>query len=142
MIVKTAKMYFRKIKNGIIKKSIGQATLEFVMVIPFVIIVILAASQIGLIVYNRMVMQQASRECVRIISTTNNNSRGEEIVRRIAGENVSICIEPDKPALRELGDMVTVKVLKHPGGIFKAISEITEREFLLKAEASMRMECD
>ena len=40
----------------------GQSTLEFVMVIPLIIMLILAAAQIGLMVYSRMQVQQASRE--------------------------------------------------------------------------------
>lgn len=141
-ITKKRKMNLIKRKFESLIRCTGQATLEFVMVMPFVIIVILAASQAGLIVYNKMILQQASRECARIISTTNSNSMAREVVNRNTGENIIVSIEPEDPALRDLGDMVTVRILKHSGGIFKIISDITGKEFMLKAEANMRMECD
>lgn len=118
----------------------GQSALEFVMVFPLVIILILAASQIGMAVYGRIVLQQASREAARIVSTTDSDSQAIEAARRSCGDDSEITIVPGKMH-RRLGDMVTVRVSRKPGDILKIIEWITGKEAVLSAETWMRMEC-
>jgi len=119
----------------------GQSTLEFVMIIPLIIILVLAASQIGLTVYARMQLQQASREAARIVSTTNSDDLAIRAVESICGTDTRIDIKPGNPRQRKLGDMVTIRVSRKPEGLFGAMEWIIGREVIINAAASMRMEC-
>jgi len=106
------------------KDQKGQSTLEFVMIIPFVIIIILAASQIGFTVYKKNIIQQASREAARIISTTNDNDLAIATTERLCGKDSEIIIEPASASNRGVGDMVTVYISQSPGGLMKLMEEI------------------
>jgi len=130
--------------NRSINKASGQSTLEFVMIIPIIIVLILAASQAGYTVYRKNVLQQASREGARIISTTNDNSMAVRAIGKICGaEGVDtiISITPERAPDRKMGDMVTVSLRGHPGGLFGVIEKILGREVAIEAGSSMRMEC-
>ncbi len=63
----------------------GQATLEFVLLIPLIIMVILVVSQSGQMVYRKNILQQAAREGVRVISTTNSNDMAIQAVMKVYG---------------------------------------------------------
>jgi uncharacterized protein (UPF0333 family) len=63
----------------------GQATLEFVLVIPVIIMIMLAVSQFGHMVYRNNILQQAAREGVRVISCTNSNKLAIQAVVRVCG---------------------------------------------------------
>ncbi len=123
------------------KDQKGQSTLEFVMIIPFVIIIILAASQIGFTVYKKNIIQQASREAARIISTTNDNNLAIATIKRLCGKDSEIIIEPASASNRGVGDMVTVYISQSPGGLMKLMEEILGDAVKVKADTSMMMEC-
>jgi len=111
------------------------------MIIPFVIIIILAASQIGFTVYKKNIIQQASREAARIISTTNDNDLAIATTERLCGKDSEIIIEPASASNRGVGDMVTVYISQSPGGLMKLMEEILGDTVKVKADASMMMEC-
>ena len=119
----------------------GQSTLEFAMVVPVIFILVLAASQTGLMVYSMMQMQQASREAARILSTTNDDEMAIKAVKTICGGDAEIVIEPGEKSSRKLGDMVTVRVFGKPGGFTAIINWLTGKRIVLDSKASMRMEC-
>jgi hypothetical protein len=128
-------------KIKIFKNDRGQSTLEFAMTIPLIIILVLAASQIGLTVYARMQMQQASREAARIVSTTNRDDLAIKAVKTICGEDAMVLIEPGVPPNRKLGDIINVRVSRKPEGLHRIVEWIIGREVILNEAASMRMEC-
>jgi Flp pilus assembly protein TadG len=128
-------------KIKISKNNKGQSTLEFVMTIPLIIILVLAATQTGLAVYSRMQVQQAAREAARIVSTTNRNDIAIKTAETICGTDTRVNIEPGDPQQRKLGDMVTINVSRRPEGLFKALRWVIRREVILNAVTSMRMEC-
>ena len=43
-------------------RSKGQASLEFTLIIPFMVLIILTVSRFGLLVYQKNILEQASRE--------------------------------------------------------------------------------
>jgi hypothetical protein len=128
-------------KIKIFKNDRGQSTLEFAMIIPLIIILVLAASQIGLTVYARMQIQQASREAARIVSTTNRDDLAINTVKTICGEDAMVVIEPEGPQNRRLGDIINVRVSRKPEGLHRIVEWIIGREVILNEAASMRMEC-
>jgi hypothetical protein len=132
----------RSVKNiKDIKNIRGQSALEFALVVPLILILVLAASQAGFMVYGRMQIQQASREAARIISTTNNNGLALSTAKAICGTDARIVIEPGEENRRRLGDMVTVRISRKPEGFLQIMDWIAGREIVLNSEAIMRMEC-
>ncbi len=130
--------------NRSINKESGQSTLEFVMIIPIIIVLVLAASQAGYAVYRKNVLQQASREGARIISTTNDNGMAIKVIRNICGtEGVDtiISIKPESASDRKMGDLVTISLTDCPGGLFGIIEKISGKKAVIRAGSSMRMEC-
>ena len=135
------------LKGGnIFKKNIGQSTIEFVLVIPILIIVILTVSQFGLLIYLQNILEQSCREGVRIISTTNSNSMSYGVINRLCSDldknNLKIKIKPEKGSVRKVGTMVSVNLIYRYGGISNIIYFFMGKELILKAKSSMRMECN
>ncbi len=126
-------------------KSKGQASIEFVLVIPFLILIILAVSHLGLLIYQKNVLEQAAREGVRVITTTNSNQEALKCIRRVCSgldqDKLDIKITPENGASRRVGDVVEVIVGYRSGGIAHLLEVFTGRENLIKAKSNMRMEC-
>ncbi|MFC2159110.1 TadE/TadG family type IV pilus assembly protein [Actinomycetota bacterium] len=125
----------------------GQATLEFVLLVPLIIMVILVVSQSGQMVYRKNILQQAAREGVRVVSTTNSNNMAIQAVIKVCGSKNNIIpdikIQPDNESERKLGDIVTVGLIdtNEYGALWSIISATMGKKILLKADSSMRMEC-
>ena len=125
----------------------GQATLEFVLLIPVIIIAILVVSQSGQMVYRKNILQQAAREGVRVVSTTNSNKMAIQAVIKVCGSKKGavpdIIIQPGNEGERRLGDIVTVSLTDDSsyGGFWIIISDAVGKKIFLKGESSMRMEC-
>ena len=120
----------------------GQATLEFAMIIPFVIIIILAASQVGFTVYTKMVMQQTVREAARILSVTNNSNLASGVIHGAIGDDITISIDPAESHQRKIGDMISITISKSPCGFIKILDNLIESDLTIRAKSSMRMECE
>ena len=123
----------------------GQATLEFTLIIPILILVILAVSQLGYVIYTKNVLEQAAREGVRIISTTNSNQKANDQVRKMCSRldqnRLNIEITPRGSASRKVGDLVTINLTFRCGGFANLIRMLTKKDILIYVESSMRMEC-
>lgn len=139
----------KKIKTAIRKLVIsknGQATVEFILLIPFFIITFLTVSQLGYIVYLQNNIKQLSREAARTISTTNSNDSGIQIINqnKIPGNKLgcSIRINPDQETQRKVGDMIKVGISLNYDGFGGLIKKISGKTLLIYSESSMRMECE
>ncbi len=130
----------------ILNNNIGQSSIEFVMVIPVLIIVILTVSQFGILVYVQNILEQSCREGVRVISTTNSNSMAYEAIQNLCGNldrnNMEIEINPGSRDSRKVGSMVSIHIVYKYGGISDIIKLIMGKELRLKSQSSMRMECN
>jgi len=129
---------------GTLYYSSGQSSIEFVLVVPLLIIVILVVSQLGYIVYLQNNLEQAAREGARVLSTTNSNSAAInqvfDICQSLDSSRLNIEISPDNPGDRKVGDMARIKLLYSYGGIADFLNIITGRDFLIKSSSIMRME--
>ena len=125
----------------------GQATLEFVLLIPVIILAILVVSQSGQMVYRKNILQQAAREGVRVVSTTNSNKMAIQAVIKVCGSREGavpdIIIQPNNEGERRLGDIVTVSLTDNSSysGFWSIIYDAVGKKIFLKGESSMRMEC-
>ena len=98
-------------------------------------------------VYRKNILQQAAREGVRVVSTTNSNKMAIRAVLKVCGSKNNIIpdinIEPVNESERRLGDIVTVSLIDTSNrecfveNYLRAIG----KKILLKADSSMRMEC-
>ena len=123
----------------------GQATLEFTLIISILILVILAVSQLGYVIYTKNVLEQAAREGVRIIATTNSNQKANEQVRKVCAglslNKLNVKVTPGRRASRKIGDVVTMDLTFKCGGFIGLIRILTGKDVLVRVKSSMRMEC-
>ncbi len=123
----------------------GQASLEFALIVPFIVLIILIVSHIGLLVYQKNILEQASREGVRIVATTNSNREAFSCIRDFCSsldkERLDISIDPGDRNLRRVGDIVTVTLSYEYSGVTKIFSIFTGKDIFIKAKSNMRMEC-
>ncbi len=139
------KFKIKKVSKHTMLDRRGQAALEFTLIIPILILVILAVSQLGYTIYVKNVLEQAAREGVRAISTTNSNQKANEQVRKVCSgldkNRLNVKITPGGRASRKVGDIVTMDLTFRCGGFVNLIRMLTDKDILIHVESSMRMEC-
>jgi len=134
-----------KCRRNFTKSSEGQSSIEFIIVIPILVIVILIVSQLGFLVYLQNVLEQAAREGARVLATTNSNSLAfEQVINNcsiLEKERLAVEITPYSQGARHIGDIVAVNLSYLYGGFAGFIKLITGKEILIKSNCTMRMEC-
>jgi uncharacterized protein (UPF0333 family) len=142
----------KKISDNLTSKLEGQASLEFVLVIPFVILLILTVSHLGLLIYQQNILEQAAREGARVIATSNSDEETYLCIKKVClnfdQDKLDIKITPDSRESRKVGDTVEVVVSYKSGGIpfLRGIfaaggSDLSRGAGLLEAKSIMRIEC-
>lgn len=123
----------------------GQASLEFALVVPFIVLIIIIVSHIGLFIYQKNILEQASREGARIVATTNSSHKTFNCVRDFCSgldqDRLNISIDPEDRDSRKVGDMVTVTLSYKYSGIAKIFTVFTGKDIFIKVKSNMRMEC-
>ena len=137
---------YRLLRNfQICRNKAGQATVEFALVFPVFIIVVLIISQLGYTLYLKNLINHAARESARIAVTTNSDKRALErisqICKNLDSEELVLEIYPREEHNRNVGDILTVSIAYNYQGISGFLKSVTGISILLKAECSMRMEC-
>lgn len=126
------------------KKNKGQVTLEFALVLPFFILIVLICFQLGYTIYLKNIIEQSARESCRVISTTNSNQQGIEAIDRLCprtlSEKILIEIHPEDSSNRKVGDILSVAISIKDTFLFKLVKDITGLEPEIKSESHMRME--
>jgi hypothetical protein len=144
-------MKIKKFKKDIrIKKlfinNIGQSTIEFILLIPFLIITCIAVFQIGYVIYLQNNIKQLSREAARTISTTNSNSAGVKIIKDnnilYKELNFLVKISPEPETDRKVGDIVKISIKINYEGFGGLIKNLIGKTVPIYSESSMRMECE
>jgi hypothetical protein len=141
----SVKINYKKAFKILLEKKGGQASLEFALIIPFIVLIVLIVSHIGLLIYQKNILEQASREGVRVIATTNSSREAYSCIRDFCSGldqgRLNVSIEPDDRNLREVGDIVTVILSYKYDGLTDIITKLTGRDIFIKVKSSMRMEC-
>jgi hypothetical protein len=126
-------------------RNCGQASVEFVLILPLLIIIVLAMSQLGYCAYLKNVLEHAASEAARVVATTNSENLAYEQVFEICSgldtDNIDIRINPSSKAQRATGDFFTLKLSYKNAGIFNFISKALNKDFLIESFCVMRMEC-
>lgn len=123
----------------------GQASLEFILVIPVLILVIIIVSQLGYIVYYQNVLEQSAREGVRVVSTTNSDSLAYQRIMKMCSNlddsKLKVVISPSGGTPRSVGDFITIDLTYNYSGIFRLINLVMGNDVFIKSSSSARMEC-
>jgi uncharacterized protein (UPF0333 family) len=124
----------------------GQSTLEFAMLIPFVLLVIFAVSQFVYIAYIQNKLTQAAREGVRIVSLTNaDNKMYEQLEKSLWGldeSKITIEVSPSCGSKRQIGESVELLISYTFPGFLGVLDVFSKDSFKIISKASMIMECN
>ena len=144
MKIKKFKKYI-KIKK-IFFNNKGQSTVEFILLIPFLIITCIAVFQLGYVIYLQNNIKQLSREAARVVSTTNLNSLGRKIIKDnnnlYEDLDFQINISPDPENKRKVGDIVKIGIKINYEGFGGLIKTLFGKPISIYSESTMRMECE
>ncbi|MDD3519801.1 MAG: pilus assembly protein [Actinomycetota bacterium] len=140
-----------KIKKNILKNYLknnrekGQSSIEFILVLPFVIVIFLVFFQLGYCAYLQNNIEQSAREAARIISTTNSNAEAFNMIKlNLTKKNLvldNISFYPGSESARRIGDYIKVRISISYGGFAHILENLIGQKIILKAESVMRMEC-
>jgi len=121
--------------RGKVLRDDGSVSVEFVLVIPLVILVLLGALEVIGVAKSRIELEAAAREGARVAATTPDPARAVEAVRGVLGDEgaAKARITVERPTV--VGALARVVVLTEhrlsiPGGLVVPVS----------AEAVMRVE--
>ena len=138
------KLFFLEYKKILLPGKDGQSSIEFILLLPLLIIIILVVSQLGYLVYIQNTLEQAAREGTRIISTTNSDSAANRqvfmVCQSLDSERISIEITPSFAGERNVGEMVRITVAYRYGGPADFLNLLTGRDFMIRSSSMMRME--
>ena len=142
MITKIFIKLFKSIKN----KVDGQSTIEFILLIPFIFLVICMIFQLGYTFYIQNNLEQICRELARIIATTNSNEMALGFLNQNSFlknlNSYDINIFPSLEGERKIGSFVQVSINASYEGVFGIIKEVFKKNIIISSESSMRMECE
>ena len=123
----------------------GQASLEFILIIPLLILIILAVSHFGLLIYQKNILEQAAREGARVIATTNSDQEAYACIKEVCSgldqNMLEIKVSPESRASRKVGDMIEVTVIYKNADITGLQGIFSGKDSIIKAKSNMRMEC-
>jgi len=137
---------FIKLLENINKKIDGQSTIEFILLIPFIFLIIFMVFQLGYTFYIQNNLEQICRELARIIATTNSNETAlgflnqNSFLKNLNSYDVSIV--PSLESERKIGGFVQVSINASYEGVFGIIKEVFKKNIIISSESSMRMECE
>lgn len=123
----------------------GQATVEFVLLLPVIVIIMLGVSQLGYYAYLKNVLEHAASEAARVVATTNSENLASAQVYGICSslntENLDIRISPSSGAERITAEFFIIRLRYKNAGIFNFINEALKKDLLIESVCIMRMEC-
>jgi|GEM_PF-916110 len=126
-------------------KSIGQASIEFVLILPIIIIIIIGVSQLGYYIYCKNILAHAAREGARVLATTNSNSLAIQQIQKNCNDleiqMLDININPFSEINRFPGSLVEIDISYKYGGIGDFLTIIMGRDIFIKGTCLIRMEC-
>ncbi len=127
----------------LIKNQEGQSLVEFALVIPLLLIILMGIIEFGLMFNSFIVITNGSREGARLASLGGTDTeiveRVELVTRSIDITNITVTISPNYSS-RSNGEMVTVLVEYDYQMISPIISNLLSPLINLESETIMRVE--
>lgn len=125
-----------------IKNNRGQALVEFALILPVLMLLIVGVMEFGLIINQYMVVTQAAREGARSAALGGSNATVTTTVKTAASQidtsQIIVTISPSTTRVR--GSGVTVTVQKPIKTITKLINPFFPTGFTVQGMATMRVE--
>jgi len=103
-------------RGGTLKDQKSQSVIEFALVFPLMVFVVLSLVQLVLFMFVELNVAQAARNGAREGATTNSNSAIYESVKCSLNNNmedVIVNVYPTSPGSRSRGDLLAVSVEKN-----------------------------
>jgi Flp pilus assembly protein TadG len=115
----------------------GSAVVEFALVVPLIVLVLLAAVEVAVVARTQLEVSQAAREGAREAAATPDPSQAVEVVRAFLGEDLSSRARVSVSRDHRVGGRaeVTVRVTHRLGGGLLGNLTVT-----LEGKSSMRVE--
>jgi Flp pilus assembly protein TadG len=121
----------------------GQALVEFALVLPILILLIMGIVQFGLVINSYLTIQNASREAARagIIGTSDVDIKNLIITtsNSLEAEDLTVSITPNE-SNRVSGETLSVKLSYNYELIVPVINSIFGKSIVLQGQTSMRIE--
>lgn len=125
-----------------IKNNRGQALVEFALIIPVLLLLVVGVMEFGLVINQYMVMAEAAREGARSAALGGSNDTVTTVVKTAASSidtsQLTISISPTTTRIR--GNGVTVIVKKPVKSITTMMSPFFPAGFMVQGSATMRVE--
>ena len=126
-----------------IKNNSGQSMVEFALVLPILLLLVMGIIEFSFIFANYLAMSNASREAARAISLGNTDTVAEQRIYDVASilekSRLSIDIDP-VGGTRTQGDMVTVSLVYEYNFLTPIMDGLFSQEFKLQTSVTMRVE--
>ncbi|MGH2667651.1 MAG: TadE/TadG family type IV pilus assembly protein [bacterium] len=127
----------REIRSRAGPSDRGQSAVEFALVLPLVLLLLLSMVQAGVVLRDQLLVTAAAREAAREAAVSLDESRARAAARR-AAPGLGLTVEV--AAGRQRGDAVEVVVTASPARLPLVGAAVSGRR--LRAAATMRMERD
>lgn len=125
------------------KREKGQALVEFVLVLPILLILLLGIVEFGQIYFSYILTQSASRDAARYGSVGATDAEIYQVVydktTALKQENLSVTITPE-PSQRTRGEQLSVEVNYDVVLISPIWKDILPNPFPISVETVMRIE--
>jgi Flp pilus assembly protein TadG len=127
----------------IFKNQRGQALVEFAIVLPILLLLVMGIAQFGMMFNSYLSLQNASRDGARAGAVGNSTTEIKNLILstspRLQESNLTITVTPSD-ANRKPGDTLTVKLSYDYKLTVPIISNIFNNAIKLNAQTSMRIE--
>lgn len=124
------------------KNNRGQALVEFALILPVLLLLVVGVMEFGLIINQYMVVAEAAREGARSAALGDSNAIVTTVVKTAASpidtSQLTIAISPNTTRVR--GSGVTVTVTKPVQAITNLINPFFPAGFAVQGTATMRVE--
>lgn len=124
-----------------VKNDRGQTLVEFALILPVLLLLVIGMMDFGLIINQHMIMAEAAREGARSAALGGSNSTVTTVVRTAASQintnQLTVTIVPADTRIR--GDSVTVRVT-NPARITQLVRPFFPDGFVVQGSATMRVE--
>lgn len=128
--------------TGYLKNNRGQALVEFALMLPVLLLLVVGVMEFGLVINQYMVVAEAAREGARSAALGASNVTVITVVKTASGQmdtsQLIITIAP--PDIRVRGNGVTVTVEKPVHTITSLIEPFFPADFKVQGAATMRVE--
>jgi len=125
-----------------IKNNRGQAMVEFALILPFLLLLIIGSMEFGLVINQYMVLAEAAREGARSAALGGDNATVMAVAKTAASQidttQLTVAILPTPTRVR--GNGVTVTVTKPVQAISPLMSPFFPAGFTIHGAATMRVE--